>query len=403
MDTVDLFAAPEPHTMSATLSLLLLMSAARANPAAAAPDASPESAAPAPAPVPIGVDLWPGVGTSSVGRGQDRRVLSTGLVCWAGSVEGAEACALGGLLTEGVDGVQAGGLFAMSGGPVSGAQLGGAFTRSGGDVEGAAGSGAVSLVAGAVDGALGAGAAALAEGPVRGVVAAGLLTRAEGVEGVQAAGLINLSAGSVDGAQLSGGLNWVEGDVRGLQAGLVNINSGDVDGVMFGLVNVAENADAAIGLINVLRDGRKLWELSLTEEGLGRVIRKAGGRKVHTLWAAGVDPSQAAASWSLGLGIGVHHGKEDARLWVDTDLLAEHRSPINGLRLDADELLSARAQVGLQVAGPLSVVAGPAWNLRWTEGRTAGGPPARWPALNADMGRHTVRQWPGVHVGLTVQ
>lgn len=390
--------------MSATLSLLLLLGAARATPVDGEASTPGPAAGPvAPAPVPIGVDLWPGVGTSSMGRGQDRRVLSTGLVCWAGSVEGAEACALGGVLTAGVEGVQAGGLFAMSGGPVSGAQLGGAFTRSGGDLEGAAGSGAVSLVDGAVDGALGAGAVALAEGPVRGVVAAGLLTRAEGVDGLQAAGLINLSAGAVEGAQLSGGLNWVEGDVRGLQAGLVNVNSGDVDGVMFGLVNVAENADAAIGLVNILRDGRKVWELSLTEEGLGRVIRKAGGRKVHTLWAAGLDPGQAAATWSLGLGLGLHHGREGGRVWVDTDLLAEHRSPISGLRLDADELLSARAQVGLQVAGPLSVVAGPAWNLRWTEGRGAGGPPSRWPELQSELGRHTVRQWPGVHVGLTLQ
>jgi hypothetical protein len=207
----------------------------------------------------------------------------------------------------------------------------------------------------------------------------------------------------VDGAQLSGGLNLVEGDLRGLQAGVVNITSGDVDGVMFGLVNVADNADAAIGLVNILRDGRKVWELSATEEGLGRVIRKAGGRKVHTLWAAGIDPSQRAAAWSLGAGVGLHHGAEGRRLWVDTDLLAEHRSPINQLRFDTDALFSARAQVGVQVAGPLSVVAGPAWNLRLTEGQTAGGPPERWPSLQAGAGRYTVQQWPGVQVGLTLQ
>lgn len=350
---------------------------------------------------PVALDLWPGVGTSSLGRGQDRRALSLGLVSWSGSIEGADLSLLGSLVEAEVEGVQASGLAALSRGPVEGAQLGGALTRCGGDLEGIAGAGALAMVQGEVDGALVGGFGALSGGAVDGASLGGFVAMNGAVDGVQGSGFLSAARGPVDGVQASGFLNLAGEGLSGLQVGVINLTRGEVDGLMLGLVNVAEDAEAAVGLINILPKGRREVELGASESGAGHVIFKTGSRRIHNIFSGELRPRAEGGTWSAGVGMGLHQPVIGERVWADLDLVASHQSGLGQLHLGVSELGVARAMVGLQLNPRLSVTAGPTWSALLTAPRaTVVAPPAPVPVVDTQTDQLRLRQWPGAQVGV---
>jgi hypothetical protein len=355
----------------------------------------------APPSSPVALDLWPGVGTSSLGRGQDHRALSLGLVTWSGSIDGADLSAVGGVVEGDVQGVQASGLVAMTRGSVEGAQLGAALSTCSGDVDGVAGAGGLSVVRGDVDGLVAAGFGVISGGAVDGVSAAGFVAMNGPVDGVQAAGFLTFARGPVDGVQASGFLNVAQGDVEGVQAGVINLSRGEVDGLMLGVVNIADDADVALGLINVLRNGRHELELGASERGAGHLLYKSGSRRVHNILSAELRPREEGGSWAAGLGIGVHQPIIGDWVWTDLDLVASHQSGLGQLHLGVSELGVARAMVGVQLGPKLSVTGGPTWNGLLTVPRAiVAPPPSAFPVVDTQTDALRLRQWPGVQVGV---
>ena len=350
---------------------------------------------------PIALDLWPGVGTSSLGRGADTRMVSLGLVTWSGQIDGLDASALAGLVEGDVDGLQASGAAAISRGSVDGAQLGGALAMAGGSVDGVIAAGALALVNGDVDGVIGGGFGAISSGHVDGFAGAGFLAVTGSVDGAEAAGFMSVARGDVDGVQASGFLNLAGGDVDGAQLGVVNIARGDVNGLMVGLVNVADDADVALGLVNILKHGRRELELGASESAAGHIIFKSGSQRVHNILVAELRPRPVGGSWSAGLGLGVHTPIVGQRLWADVDLLASHQSPQGGFNATVSELGVARAMVGLQLTDSLSVLGGPTWSALLTDSRgRVAPPPAPVPVFDAQGDRLRLRQWPGAQVAV---
>ncbi len=365
-----------------------------------APPATPAAPGPALTPVGLGVDLIPGVGTSKTWRGADRRSLSVGGITWSGEVDGVELTVIGGLIAGDLSGGQAG-LAGLVGGDVQGVQAAAFGTFAGGEVDGAQLAGGANIAGGRVDGLQAAGGGNLSAGGVDGYqLAGGGNLAVDGVRGLQAAGAANLARGGVDGAQIAGGVNLAD-EVDGAQIGTVNVASGDVDGVQIGLINIARNSDASIGLINVITEGRTHVDLWQAESGYGQIALKHGGRYLHNLYGVGYRPWGPCPEWSVLLGIG-GHSPVGKRLFVDTDLIAQHISPAGGLLVATNELLTARAVLGVKLVDRLALTAGLSGNALLSTvqdgSQYADGAWAGFHTVSED-GLHT-RGWSGWTVGV---
>ena len=301
-----------------------------------------ESSEPSLQPVPIGLDLLPGVSASPIPPGQDDRDLSLGLLgTYAGGVDGLELSPLLGVVRTRVDGVQ----------------LTGGLNLVGGSLDGFQAAGGANIVADGVDGFQTAGALNVAAGGVDGFQLAGLANIAQGeVDGMQLAGALNLSDGPVDGPQIAGAMNLASG-VEGVQIAPFNLSTGDVDGVQIGLVNIAKDSEVSIGLVNVIYEGRTHVDIAQASTGFVEAALKHGGRRFHSIYGGGLRPYGPCPEWSVMLGAGGHFPIGD-RLFVDTDLLVRHVSPLHGLLVQTNTLGTARAVAGLQLFDQIAITGG---------------------------------------------
>lgn len=336
--------------------------------------------APAPAPtaaasdgaglrtVPLGGDVIPFVGTSTVYRGTDRRLLSLGVFNYSGAIEGADAGLAGSLVSGDLVGVQASGGVNLVGGDIDG-------------VQGAAG---VNLVRGGVDGIQLSAGANLTQG---------------GVDGIQGAAGFNYAGAAVDGIQAAAGLNVAAADVDGLQAATVNYAGGHVDGFQLGLVNIARSVDAPIGLVNVVREGRTHLDVWGSETGFVDVAFKHGGTFVHNLYGFGYRPGAGCREWSMLLGIGGHLPVSE-RFATDLDLFTQHVSPTGTFVAAPNFLSTLRLRGVLSLGDHVALTAGVSANS-WVSTVHDGAryvPLAEPVAANLESG--VFRFWPGVSAGV---
>ncbi|HKU38393.1 MAG TPA: hypothetical protein VJR89_09610 [Polyangiales bacterium] len=297
----------------------------------------------------VGLDVFPMVGMSSRDEDSVERTFSFNLFGgYTGAVRGFELGGFVNLDAHSVCGVQIAGFGAnLVNGSVRGAQFGLVNLAAGrvdgaqfGMVQGGLGPvrgaqfGLVNWTNSSIDGAqfglVGGGL-----GPLRGAqfglveFAGGGVTGAQfgllnvgvgALEGLQA-GLVNVSSREVLGAQL--GLTNVSGaTTHGLQMGLVNVSAERVRGAMIGLVNVAEDADAPIGLVNVLWDGRLHMDVWGTDFGLFALGIEHGSKRggMHNLYGFGVTRRDGHAVFAPSYGIGARVAQ--TRHWfVDIDAL----------------------------------------------------------------------------------
>jgi hypothetical protein len=251
--------------------------------------------------VPIGVDFVPYVGTSISHGFRVERSFSLNII---------------GGITGGVRGVELGGVFNIDGSSMCGAQLAGTFNYVGGDVAGAQ-FGLLNITAGNVVGAQFA-QLNLAGGDLLGAQL-GLLDIVGGhLIGAQL-GLANIAADGVGGLQY-GLLNVSVGDTEGAQLGLVNVTTHRVNGAMVGLVNVAAEADAAVGLVNVIWNGRAQLDVWATDAGLIMVGAMPGAKYTHNIYGVGIKPMGDTPAFATALGIGVRP-YSGSRLTVDIDVI----------------------------------------------------------------------------------
>lgn len=192
-------------------------------------------------PIPVGVDLLPGLGTSTLADGRaSTRAFSLGVVGDLGSA------------TRGAD---VAGALAMATRATCGAQV--------------------------------AGAVALTLGPVVGAQLAGGASVAARLRGVQLAPL-----------------TLTTGDVTGAQLGVVNVALGDVTGAQVGIVNVARRADAQVGVLSLQAEGGTFVEVAVSDAAVGTVAVVHGGRVLHGIYGLGGRAGGAGGRVALVLGIG---------------------------------------------------------------------------------------------------
>ena len=220
------------------------------------------------------------------------------------------------------------------------------------------------------------------------------------VDGVQA-GFVNVAHGSLSGAQ-AGLVNTAGGDSQGVQLGLVNVTSGQSRGMMLGAVNVTENADAAVGLVNVYTKGRTQLDVWMTDSALLMVGLEHGGRLFHNIFGAGATTrdEKGVFAFSYGLGVRAH---ESRSLSVDVDLLGYGlvMQGETGDNPDFGSILQVRVPLGFRLAPDVSLVVGPALNVSVarTQDNALSDPSFYGARMTSAGSPVTSSIWPGVTVG----
>ncbi len=176
--------------------------------------------------------------------------------------------------TAGVNGVEVGGLFNVNQQDVRYFQTAGLFNLVGRRVEGVQVAGASNIVV----------------REVSGMQVAGVSNRAAAVSGTQLAGVFNVAA-----------------DLRGFQvAGIVNV-ADRVRGVQLaGLVNVADSSDYPIGLVNLVKNGRRSVGIALDGSGMASLTFRSGGKVMYGLAGVGYRLDGGAQRYGLETGLGAH-------------------------------------------------------------------------------------------------
>ncbi|HEY6059263.1 MAG TPA: hypothetical protein VIV10_01645 [Gemmatimonadales bacterium] len=280
-----------------------------------------------------------------------------------GEVRGAQVAGLGNWVEAGAygqtgdaRGAQVAGLLNWTGGSLRGAQVAGALNFAGRDSSGAQVAGAVNL--------------------------------ASDLAGVQVAGAVNVASGAT-GVQVAGGMNYASGAAT-VQVAVVNV-SRQATGAQVGVVNVAEDADVSVGTFSWVTRGTHDAALAATEYG---VLAEAdtGGRVLYGILTGGAAYHSNPRRYLLGLGLGWRALATDA---VAVDVQATWMRMVDEDDWTERYLSSVRAVVTVRVAGPLSVFAGPTFNVFVDSEPQKIDPVGYGWKVGSD-----VRLWPGILAGL---
>jgi hypothetical protein len=379
---------------------------------------------------PFGVDLVPGVGSSSSrhGRAATRHVslgwlgtysrglhgveLSVGVNIKRASVCGVQAAPGANIALGPVSGVQFAS-FNLAGGPLVGAQFGTA-NIVGNNLRGAQ-FGVLAVAAGAVVGAQ-FGVANYAGGGVRGLQAGVLnvdIGRSEGFQG----GVINFAGGGASGFQggvvnvgvgdrygFQGGVvNVNAGETRALQLGAINVSTGKVQGAQIGVINYADESSASIGLMSIVRRGRTSFDaLYSFESGITLFGVTHGGKYVHNVYGIGFRDGRKDNGQRLALmyGLGVRVLSTE-RFRFDLDALA-----VRLLRHDAYDdntvIPTVRAPLTFMVFRALGVTVAPSYQVMITDDPEES-TQSIWGESVLKRGKRRVFGYPGLLLGVRWQ
>jgi len=211
---------------------------------------------------------------------------------------------------------------ALVGGSTRGAVVSTGYSQVDGELDGvvmAAGA-AVQLGSGA-RGAVAAAGGAVA-GNLTGALLGGGFATARSLHGVGIAGAAAVIRGPSDGILISGGASWsaqhrgvqisggvnVARDLAGVALAPINVHR-RVRGVQLGIINVAEDVDAAIGVISVSKNGRVQPLLWTSLDGSVHLAIKSVAGWAFTQLGGGVDLSEAKVSYDGGVGLHLPLGK----------------------------------------------------------------------------------------------
>jgi len=280
---------------------------------------------------PYQVSLIPGLSTHGMFNSQ---VVNRGSVNLVGGY------------TAGVDGLEIGGVFNINQKHVRMLQMAGAFNLVGGNADGIQMAGVSNTVLGDVSGVQ-MGGVSNWTGNVKGIQLAGVINVAKKSQGLQAAGVLNRSSEET-GSQISGVIN-IGGKVKGIQ--------------FAGLINVADSSDYPIGLINIIKNGRKSFSLSTDESGLAALTFRSGGRVLYGLVGIGYYPTDRELSYVGEAGIGAHLVNTN-RFSLDAEVVNRN---ITDLEDREQEQASFRILPELRMGPHLSIYAGPSVNYSYPD------------------------------------
>lgn len=248
---------------------------------------------------------------------------------------------------------------------VHGVQIGVAFAAARDEVRGVQAAAGAS-VAERTSGVQTAAGAAVATAEARGVQATAGFALAPELRGVQAGAVA--AAGGVHGLQLASGVT-IAREVRGAQVGVVNVG-GRVEGAQIGVVNVAKDADLALGLINVNLSGYNHLYVAASPAFPVSAGLTYGGKRLYTRLEYGNTLSACCGLHRVALGLGVHSALS-SRLYLDVDVDVGALQPTLVGGAQPALLSGGRAVLGLAPARRFAVFAGPTLHYLVMEGDAA--------------------------------
>ncbi|HBX83490.1 MAG: hypothetical protein A2W97_08750 [Bacteroidetes bacterium GWE2_40_63] len=241
---------------------------------------------------------------------------------YSGGLSGFEASGFFNVLKSNMSGVQMAGFFNADMGKTVGAQFAGFVNYNHRYLNGAQFAGFVNVVNSQAESFQGAGFVNVTLGDMKGAQFAGFVNTVHGdMNGFQGAGFTNYSQGNHMG-QISGFVNTNIGDLKGVQiSGFANLNTGAVDGAQIaGFVNITKRLKGVqlgvfnyvdsledglpIGVLSIVRNGYRVFELGTTESLYGMVSFKIGTKKFYNILSAGMAVRNDKLLWSYGYGIG---------------------------------------------------------------------------------------------------
>ncbi len=258
-------------------------------------------------------------GVSNIVKGETQGVQMAGI--WNSTfddVYGFQVSGIGNDAYGTMRGIQMAGIINKNKGPVNGAQIGGIGNMSFNDLKGVQFAGISNVLS----------------ATIQGVQISGIYNFASKVEGVQFSGIMNQSLDPVKGVQV-GGINNLSPDMKGVQfGGIFNQTLGDMSGVQlsgvmnktkklrgvqFGIVNIADTVEAGVqvGLLNIIKKGYRVFEVTSNETYALDFMYKTGGRFLYSTVNLGVDENE----FGIGFGIGVQRSFSDA-LSLNLDVIA---------------------------------------------------------------------------------
>lgn len=141
---------------------------------------------------------------------------------------------------------------------------------------------------------------AIANGDMRGMQSGAVSLGLARVQGLQIGAFAH--AKQLAGAQIGGVVH--AGSGRGVQAGLVSVTKGELRGVQLGLVTYADQADAALALVPITKQGGVHLTAWTSDTAVFNAALRFRARKTYTLLGGGVHPFSDGAAWQAGLGLG---------------------------------------------------------------------------------------------------
>lgn len=247
----------------------------------------------------------------------------------------------------------------------------------------------------------------IATGQMRGLQLSKGFNRAGHLRGVQG-GMVNSAGGALRPEHVPESKHdpakGAEYYSRGVQLGLLNLSSGSFDGLQLGLINIADDASAQVGLFSYDRRGGVHPHVSTSELALVQIDLRFAARKTYTFLTWGVHPLEPGTGWNAGLGIGgrVRFG-EKRRLFLDMDIMGG--AVLYGLdRLDTPAaLVRARIMMGFQPYRHLSVYGGLTGSLLMNDpqqARTVARPGHVYTTSSVQGSSVDVIGWPGFVFGV---
>jgi len=208
------------------------------------------------------------------------------------------------------------------GGNARGIVVSSGYAQLDGDLEGVVlGAGAAVQRGPRARGAIVSGGGVLANNMEGALLGAGFAT-AKSLQGIGISGGANIIRGASEGVLIGGGANWsaqhrgvevsagvnTAQDLAGVAVAPINVHR-RVKGIQIGIINVAEEVDAAIGIISVAKNGRVQPLLWTSIDGSVHLAIKSVAGYTFTQVGAGVDLTSEKLSYDGGVGLHLQLGK----------------------------------------------------------------------------------------------
>lgn len=207
----------------------------------------------------------------------------------------------------------------------------------------------------------------LISGKAEGTQLAGFANVYRSGQHVALAGFSNLAYGDVKGAQLAGFIN-IARDIKGPQfAGFINVAK-KVKGIQAaGFMNIADSSDYPIGLINLVKHGRKGIGVSIDETQTALMTFRSGGKVLYGLVGVGYNRQNTDEVYAMELGFGARLFPY-APLSLNAEVTAQ---TLESFKSGAYFKAAFRLMPELTLFRTLSLYGGP--SLNWVATNTAEG------------------------------